>query len=161
MSWGDVKEEGGLVVSIPLKEEEVRPASQPIMFDTTDEDGWTSNTEAMESPAKDCAILATPKLSSMPATPRIAICSEELSLHWSDSGGEGDEDAGGADDAFTGGENITSETLDHQNINLEVNMVTMETMSASLLDHAMEEEVVVQHSVNPLPVKAEESGSCG
>ena len=157
MSWGDAKEEGGLVVSIPPKEEEVRPASQPIMFDTTDEDGWTSNTEAMESPAKDCAILATPKLSSMPATPRIAICSEELSLHWSDSGGEGDEDAGGADDAFTGGENITSETLDHQNINLEVNMVTMETMSASLLDHAMEEEVVVQHSVNPLPLKEEET----
>merc|ERR1719234_1102658 len=111
------------------------------MFDTTDEEGWTSHTEeAMESPAKDLnailatpkqAILATPKqLSSMPATPRIAICSEELSLHWSDSGGEGDEEEEvGADDAFTGVDNVTLETSDNTNMNLEVNMVTMETMS--------------------------------
>ena len=114
-----------MVVSIPPREEESRPASQPTtMFDTTDEEGWISNTEAMESPDKDSAILATPK---MPATPRIAICSEELSLHWSDSGGEGDEDAG-ADEAFTGGENATLETADDQNMNLEVNMVTMEMM---------------------------------
>ena len=137
-----------MVVSIPPREEESRPASQPTtMFDTTDEEGWISNTEAMESPAEDSAILATPK---MPATPRIAICSEELSLHWSDSGGEGDEDAG-ADEAFTGGENVTLETADDQNMNLEVNMVTMETMSASLLDHAMEEEVVIQHDANLRP----------
>ena len=143
------------MVSIPPRQEESRPASQPTtMFDTTDEEGWTSNTEAMESPAKDSAMLATPKLSSMPATPRIAICSEELSLHWSDSGGEGDEEVG-ADDAFTGADNVSLETSDNQNINLEVNMVTMETMSASLLDHAMEEEVVIQSDVYRPPVEAE------
>ena len=168
VSWGDTKEEGVLV--------QIRPASQSTMFDTTDEEGWTSHTEAMDSPAKDSAISATPivssipisatpVVSSMPATPRIAICSEELSLHWSDSGGEGEDDAG-ADDAFTGDENITvetsgnptMETYGNQDMDLDVNMVTMETMSASLLDHAMEEEVVVQHNVKHPSVKVEDMG---
>merc|ERR1719285_1323187 len=40
-------------------------------------------------------------------------------------------------------------------MNLDVNMVTMETMSASLLDHAMEEEVVVQNALKLLPARNE------
>ena len=152
VSWGDCKDEGLLVIDIPKLDENIS-SSQPMMFDTTDEEGWTTNAIVIENLAKDVASAATPKVTSMPATPRIAVCSEELSLHWSDSGGEG------GDDAFTGEDNNVLETTSNQNMNLDVNMVTMETMSASLLDHAMEEEVVVQNALKLLPARRDETVS--
>ena len=129
VSWGDASAEGELV--------ETKVMSQN-MFESCDEEEWTTQTkeevvEEQEEQAKEVVeeALSTPERSYMPETPRVAVCSEELSLHWSDSGGEGE-------DVFNQGQEQVEDKAEVKEQE-ELDMFRGDTMSGSMVNFFMDE----------------------
>ena len=127
VSWGD--EEQGQLISTTI-------LSQP-MFDSEEEVEMEEQQVDQEAGQEE---LSTPEGSYNPTTPNFPVCSEELDLHWSDSGGE-QEEVFLQDEVH---EKKVKEPQDQEDVFLD-----QDTMAGSFLDQAMGEDRVSEKVSEP------------